>query len=95
VPRDIGIVGFGDTPFAPFLTPSLSSVKGSVDDIAKLVVGGLFSLLNGGTPKALRSVPRELVIRESSARGRLGTGAGRLTGTSTRSSRRRIAASAP
>lgn len=70
VPRDIGIVGFGDTTFAPYLTPSLSSVHGPVDDIAELVVGGLFSLLDGGKPKLLRSIPRELVVRESSIPGR-------------------------
>jgi DNA-binding LacI/PurR family transcriptional regulator len=70
VPRDVGIVGFGDTSFARYLTPSLSSVWANAAEIASVVVGNLFSVLDGGTPKLLRTVPRELVVRESSVRTR-------------------------
>lgn len=77
---DIGVVGFGDLDFAPYLLPSLSSVSGSVREIAGAATNRLISLVKGeaqGDVMPPLTVPRKLVVRESSRRpGARGTADG-------------------
>lgn len=69
VGTDIAVVGFGDLDFAPYLVPSLSSVSGSVQEIAGAATNRLISMVKGeaqGTAIPPITAPRKLVIRESS-----------------------------
>ncbi|WP_158309615.1 LacI family DNA-binding transcriptional regulator [Saccharopolyspora spinosa] len=69
VGTDIAVVGFGDLDFAPYLVPPLSSVSGSVQEIAGAATNRLISLVKGeaqGNAMPPITVPRKLVIRESS-----------------------------
>lgn len=66
IPDDVAMVGFGDTDFAPYVRPALSSVKGAVDDVARLAGKKLLALIHDQPIKELDVVPRDLVVRESS-----------------------------
>lgn len=66
VPDDVAVLGFGDTPFLPYVTPSLSSVNGSVEEIARLACNDLWEMFAGGDPRGVTVVNRTLIIRESS-----------------------------
>lgn len=68
---DVGVVGFGDVEFAPYLVPSLSSVSGCVEEIAKTALDMLFARINSPGDDKVKShtvlVKRPLIIRESSS----------------------------
>lgn len=66
VPEDVAVLGFGDTPFLPYVTPSLSSVNGSVEEIALLACNALWEMFAGGDPRGVTVVSRALIVRESS-----------------------------
>lgn len=66
VPGDVRVVGFGDTPFASYLAPSLSSVHGSVEQIASLACTALVQMFIGEDERGVTLVQRRLVVRESS-----------------------------
>ena len=66
IPDDIALVGFGDTPFLPYVSPSLSSVNGSAEEIARLICEALWDMLDQREPDLITVVERNLVIRESS-----------------------------
>lgn len=68
VPQDVGVVGFGDLEMARYLRPSLSSVQGPVQSIAKQSCQALMAILHGESPPPVQIVERSLVVRESSAR---------------------------
>lgn len=68
VGRDLAVVGFDDAPVAPFLRPSLSSVRQPIAEVGGRLADMLADLLAGrpiAQPQAL--LQPELVVRESSA----------------------------
>ncbi|GLU48737.1 LacI family transcriptional regulator [Nocardiopsis ansamitocini] len=69
VPDDVSIVGFGDTDFLPYVSPSLSSVHGSVERIAESACGAIWDMFAGREPAEIEIVRRHLVRRESSRKG--------------------------
>jgi LacI family transcriptional regulator len=70
VPGDAMVVGFGDYPFAEFLSPSLSTVRLPARDVGRTAIDLLLRRLGAGAPAAFESVlvEPELVIRESTRR---------------------------
>lgn len=66
IPEDVALVGFGDTPFLPYVTPSLSSVNGSAEEIARRICDALWAMLDEVEPVPIAIVERTLVVRESS-----------------------------
>lgn len=71
VPDDVMVVGFGDYPFAAFLTPSLSTVRLPARQVASQAIRRLLARLDGDPPpeEPLSSyIPPELVARGSTRR---------------------------
>jgi DNA-binding LacI/PurR family transcriptional regulator len=64
--RDVRVVGYDDIPAAAMVTPSLSTVRQSLDHAAAGLVDGVLNQLAGQQP-ANFLVPSEMVIRDSSA----------------------------
>jgi DNA-binding LacI/PurR family transcriptional regulator len=70
VPRDMSVVGYGNLPFSPYLTPALTTVEEHLEEIGRRSVDVLLGLIDPSRPRAGRAgnqmlVPAELVIRES------------------------------
>lgn len=68
--RDIGLVMFDDTPWAPLLTPAISVVAQPAYDIGAQAAGLLMEHLQGKAANAPRQVVLStmLIVRESSRR---------------------------
>lgn len=73
VPDDTMVVGFGDYPFAEFLTPSLSTVRLPAREVGRRAITSLLEELGGrseqGRQRITLMVQPELVVRESTRRG--------------------------
>jgi DNA-binding LacI/PurR family transcriptional regulator len=70
VPGDISLVGFDDIPEAPYLTPSLTTVRQDFPEVGRLSVAQLLGLINGaaqGVHDKPGIVPPSLIVRESSS----------------------------
>lgn len=68
VPGEIAVVGFDDIPESAFHTPSLTSVRPDLAQLATSVLDVLIARIDGaGDPPREICVPWELVVRESSA----------------------------
>jgi LacI family transcriptional regulator len=62
------VVGYGDLPFAEWLTPSLSSVALPVRLIGELAVATVLQRIGGSTTAPSRRLIRaELVVRATSS----------------------------
>ncbi|MGW6461821.1 LacI family DNA-binding transcriptional regulator, partial [Streptomyces sp. NPDC055078] len=68
VPDDVAVIGFGDTDLLPYVSPSLSSVHGPVEEIATITCSAIWDMFSGGKPTGVEVVGRSLITRESSAR---------------------------
>jgi DNA-binding LacI/PurR family transcriptional regulator len=67
IPEDIAVVGFDDSPFAPFAPVPLTSIAQSGYEIGQKAAEVLFELLSDPqTPVGTVFVPTKLVIRKSS-----------------------------
>jgi len=79
-PRDISVTGFGDMPFAARFQPPLTTVRIPQYDIGAAAAELMVERLRhpGTEPKHVRLEP-ELVVRESTAPSRDGTGTHRLS----------------
>jgi LacI family transcriptional regulator len=67
-PQDVRVVGYGDLPFAEWLTPSLSSVALPVRLIGELAVATVLQRIGGSTTAPSRRLIRaELVVRATSS----------------------------
>jgi DNA-binding LacI/PurR family transcriptional regulator len=66
VPDDVSVVGFDDTPESAFLVPPLTTVRQDVDEVGRLGVETLLSLIDGA-PVQRRVVTPELIVRSSTA----------------------------
>ncbi len=63
------MIGFDDIALAPYVIPSLSSVKIPVTEMMKESINRLIFMLDGGEFKYQQTFPGELIERESLARG--------------------------
>lgn len=71
VPDDTMVVGFGDYPFAEFLTPSLSTVRLPAKAVGRRAITSLLDELGGRKEPGSRTtlmIQPELVVRESTRR---------------------------
>jgi DNA-binding LacI/PurR family transcriptional regulator len=65
VPRDIGVVGFDDIPFAALANPRLTTVNQPSAHLGKLAVEMLLEAFATDAMPASVTVAVELVVRES------------------------------
>lgn len=69
IPEQLSIVGFDDVAVAKYITPRLTTVRQPVSAIAKNAVEMLIDRINHpSAPPELRTLPVELVIRDSVVR---------------------------
>jgi LacI family transcriptional regulator len=68
VPEDLSIVGFDDIPMAAYATPSLTTVRQPIEQMAKLAVETVLDLIGTSGADAHRQIVQpELIQRESCA----------------------------
>ncbi|MBE8219479.1 substrate-binding domain-containing protein, partial [Leptospira borgpetersenii serovar Ballum] len=48
VPQQVSLIGFDNSPTAPFLSPALASVKDPVTDMLHETINRLIAMLDGG-----------------------------------------------
>lgn len=66
VPQDLSVAGFDNVPEAAQVTPRLTTVDQSIQDMGKLATGMLIDILRGEAPaQRLVKVPTRLIIRDS------------------------------
>lgn len=65
VPQKVSIVGFDNIPTAPYLTPSLTSVKDPVSEMMGEVISRLISMLDGGYLSKDSLFTSQLLLRDS------------------------------
>jgi DNA-binding LacI/PurR family transcriptional regulator len=65
IPDDVAVVGFDDVPFAPFLSPPLTTVRVPIEQVGREAVKQLVRLIRGEQADPLTLLPTELVIRRS------------------------------
>ncbi len=67
IPDDLAITGFDDTMLARYSHPSLTTVRAPLEEMGRLAVETLFSIMQGAGPRPREIVlPSEVIIRESS-----------------------------
>jgi DNA-binding LacI/PurR family transcriptional regulator len=66
VPRELSIVGFGDSGLARQTWPALTTVRLPVEEIGAWAAEAIVVMLRGGAPGAFDPLPK-LVVRESTA----------------------------
>ncbi|MGP2424808.1 LacI family DNA-binding transcriptional regulator [Yersinia sp. 2538 StPb PI] len=69
VPEAVSLIGFDNIPIAPFLSPSLSSIKDPVSGMINDVINRLISMLDGGYLSTENIFQSELIIRDSISDG--------------------------
>lgn len=68
VGRDISVIGFDDSPWAPVLTPGLTVVDLPIEDMAKAALESLIAQITDRTPGRTSVFPMRLIPRASVAR---------------------------
>jgi LacI family transcriptional regulator len=71
VPGQVSVIGFDDAPLAEMVSPSLTTMRQPLQDMAHAAVSLLLSRVTGttnGAPPTRRVLPVSLVVRESTAR---------------------------
>jgi DNA-binding LacI/PurR family transcriptional regulator len=68
VPEDVGVVGYDDSPEAPFAYPALTTISPDKGFLARLAMDMLIERIDGydGPPRVV-TAPHQLAVRESSA----------------------------
>jgi len=66
MPDDVSLIGFSFAPFAPFLTPSLSTIVDRVQEEGEAAGELLFRQINGDRKVYKKVIPMNIIIRESS-----------------------------
>jgi len=66
IPDDVSVVGFDDTPLAPFYFPALTTVRQDFVALGKACFAKILSLLNANASQDTQPWPQaELIVRES------------------------------
>lgn len=65
VPEQVSVVGFDDIALAPYVIPSLASVKMPVTEMIQETISRLITMVEEGEPEALPSFSGKLVRRDS------------------------------
>ncbi len=65
VPRDMGVIGFDDIPFAAISSPRLTTVAVPYATMGAMAVGMVIERLKTGELPASMTVPANLVVRET------------------------------
>jgi DNA-binding LacI/PurR family transcriptional regulator len=65
VPEDVAVIGFDDVPFAPYVSPPLTTVRAPTEQIGREAVRQLVRVISGEPVVPLTLLPTELVIRNS------------------------------
>lgn len=65
IPNDVSVVGFGNSPISPFLTPPLTSIHIPTEEISRTAAEKLFLLLNDQPAQATTIHLTQLVLRQS------------------------------
>jgi len=65
VPEDVAVIGFDDVPFAPLLSPALTTVRAPIEDVGRMAAEKLVAQIQGQEVDLLTLLPTELVIRRS------------------------------
>lgn len=69
IPDDISIVGYDDIRIASYISPSLTTIKSSILEMASIATRNLINFIeNGITSTEFHTISTELVIRESTKR---------------------------
>jgi DNA-binding LacI/PurR family transcriptional regulator len=76
VPCDLSVVGFDDIPLAPFVVPSLTTVRQPVTEMAEIAVSQLLSMVGDEKFRApaMQRLQPKLVVRASTSARRGGPG---------------------
>ncbi|HDK6220412.1 TPA: LacI family DNA-binding transcriptional regulator [Klebsiella quasipneumoniae] len=69
VPEQVSVVGFDDIVLAPYMVPSLASVRVPVTEMIKESINRLIFMLDGGEFNVQQSFPGALIERESLVSG--------------------------
>lgn len=69
VPEQVAVIGFDDVTLAPWIVPSLSSVKVPVTEMIKEAINRLIFMLDGGEFTSQSAFPGELIRRDSLSTG--------------------------
>jgi LacI family transcriptional regulator len=67
VPRDLSVTGFGDSDYAEFLDPPLTTMHVPAEEIGRRAAAYLLSRINGEPTEQSGTVEVELVIRATTA----------------------------
>jgi len=65
VPQQVSVIGFDDIALAPYMIPSLSSVRIPVTEMIKETINRLIFMLDGGDFAYQQTFPGELIERDS------------------------------
>ncbi len=64
-PDAVSVIGFDDVAIAPYIVPSLSSVRIPVTEMIKETISRLIFMLDGGEFKYQLTFSGELILRDS------------------------------
>jgi LacI family asc operon transcriptional repressor len=64
-PEKVSVIGFDDVAIAPYMVPSLSSVRVPVTEMIKETISRLIFMLDGGEFTCQQTFSGELVLRDS------------------------------
>ena len=65
IPEDIAVIGFDDLGFAPFLNPSLTTVRAPTEAVGRIATERLFGLLENQSSEEVVILPTEIIFRRS------------------------------
>ena len=65
IPAEVAVVGFDDQRMSPYLAPPLTTVRAPTEEVGKVAVEQLVSLIRTGQAEPLSLLPTEIVIRQS------------------------------
>lgn len=65
IPQDVAVVGFDDQRMAPYLTPSLTTVRAPTEAVGKEAACQLINLIRGGQAEPLTLLPTQMILRRS------------------------------
>lgn len=70
IPEDMSMIGFDDSPFSSFITPSLTTVRRSIDEVSRIGAKKLLQLVEQNEPVSTGEkmyIQTELIERDSVA----------------------------